>query len=111
VLAVGANEPILPVSIASVPTLQVTANCKCGCSTVWFGPDGEATIGHNLAEALASIGGETVTVIAWSQGTAIVGLEILAHGHTGSGLPNPLTVRGYGDASLAITGPPGPPIR
>ena len=96
VLAVGANEPPFPGAVASIPALQVTATCKCGCSTVWFGPDGDATVGRNLAEALASVGDEAVAVIVWSQGEAIVGLEIIGHGQTA--LPNPLSVRSYRDA-------------
>jgi hypothetical protein len=97
VLAVGANEPISPALVAAIPSLQVTATCKCGCATVWFGPDGEATLGHNLAEVVATAGGRSVSVIAWSQGDALVGLEVV--GHEGpAGLPNPLTVKGYGEA-------------
>ena len=96
VLAAGANEPLFKGAVASIPTLQVTATCKCGCSTVWFGPDGDATVGHNLAEALASIGDKTVAVIVWSQGKAIAGLEIIGHEQTG--LPNPLSVRSYSEA-------------
>jgi hypothetical protein len=96
VLAVGAHEPPFHGAVASIPTLKVTATCKCGCSTIWFGPDGDATIGHNLAEALATLGGETVTLIVWSQGEAVVGLEILGQERTG--LPSPLSVRSYGDA-------------
>lgn len=96
VLAIGSHKPIFHGVVASIPTLRVTATCKCGCSTVWFGPDGDGTIGHNLAEALATWGGETVTLIVWSQGEAVAGLEII--GQEQSGLPNPLSVRSYGDA-------------
>ncbi|WP_103074760.1 hypothetical protein [Solilutibacter silvestris] len=96
VLAIGANGPILPSSIASIPTLQVTDTCKCGCATVWFGPNGAATTGHNLAEVIALINNETVNVIVWSQGETIVGLEIVGYGQTG--LPDFLSVKPYCDA-------------
>jgi hypothetical protein len=98
VLSIGANEPISPALIAAVPSLQVTATCNCGCATVWFGPDGNATVAHNLAEVAASADGCPVTVIAWSQGDAIVGLEIVGYEEQPAGLPNPLTVRRYGEA-------------
>ncbi|MEF3082171.1 hypothetical protein V3391_08080 [Luteimonas sp. SMYT11W] len=95
VLAVGAKVPPGPALIASIPALSVTATCRCGCATIWFGPDGDATVGHLLAEAPASIDGASVAVIVWSQGDAIAGLEII--GYEASGLPGPLSVTGYGD--------------
>jgi hypothetical protein len=95
VLTVGASAPPNSAVLASIPALRVTATCRCGCSTLWFGPDGEATVGHNLAECLASISDETVAVIVWSHGDVIVGLEIV--GHEQAGLPAPFSVRGYRD--------------
>jgi len=96
-LEVGASEEISPGILASIAALRVTAGCKCGCATVWFGPDGDATVGHMLADALATSNGQEIQVIVWSQGNAIVGLELVGFG-TPALLPDAAFVRGYGAA-------------
>src|SRR5690349_7533240 len=96
VLAVGAMAPVSPEVLASIQSLQITATCKCGCATVWFGPDGDATIGQKLAEAVALSDGQQIAVIVWAQNNAIAGLELVGYGQIP--LPNPLSIRGYGDA-------------
>ena len=96
VLAVGALTPISQQVLASIHSLQVTATCKCGCAKVWFGPDGDATIGQNLAEAVALSDHQKISVIAWAQNGVIAGLELIGYGKVP--LPNPLTIRSYSDA-------------
>lgn len=95
-LAVGALTPISQEVLASIHSLQVTATCKCGCATVWFGPDGDATIGQTLAEAVALSDRQKIAVIVWAQNGAIAGLELVGYGKMP--LPNPLTIRSYSDA-------------
>ncbi len=95
-LAVGALAPVSADAFASIHSLQVTATCKCGCATIWFGPDRDAAIGQILAEALASVDGQEVTVIVWAQNGVIAGLELTGAGQVA--LPNPLTIRSYSDA-------------
>ena len=96
VLVLGANDMISQAQIDSINSLEVTATCSCGCGTVWFGPAGESTNGHNLAEARASINAQPVDVIVWSQQDAIVGLEIVGYGQMG--LPELHTVKSFGNA-------------
>ena len=96
VLEVGAFAPVPSALRSTIPSLQVTATCKCGCATIWFGPDRDAALGHKLAEALATADGQVVTVMVWSQADSIVGLEFVGVGQVP--LPKPLSVRGYGDA-------------
>ncbi|RYF30871.1 MAG: hypothetical protein EOO23_04095 [Comamonadaceae bacterium] len=79
--------------IASVRYLQVTATCLCGCATVWFGPDGNASSGKIVADARATAGGEDIDVIVWSDQGAIVGLEFVGVGVVP--LPDPSSVRGH----------------
>lgn len=95
-LAVGALSPVSAAALASIHSLQVTATCKCGCATIWFGPDGDATTGQILAEAPALVGNQKVTVIVWAQNGVIAGLELAGAGQVS--LPNPLTIRSYSDA-------------
>ena len=78
--------------IASVRSLQVTATCRCGCATVWFGPDGAASTGKIVADVRATAGGEDIDVIVWSDQGAIVGLEFVGVGVVP--LPDPSSVRG-----------------
>ena len=96
VLAVGALTPISQEVLASIHSLHVTAACKCGCATVWFGPDGDATIGKNIAEAVALSGRQKIVIIVWAQNGAIAGLELVGYGKVP--LPNSLTIRSYSDA-------------
>ena len=68
--------------IASVSSLSVTALCKCGCSTVWFGPDGDGSNGRIVADALATSAGDNIGVIVWESHGSIVGLELVGPGAT-----------------------------
>ena len=95
-LQVGAIGEIEPSIFPSLRSLQVTANCKCGCATVWFGPKGDAANGRILAEALATSNGQNVSVIVWAEGTAIIGLEVVGPGSMP--LPEVATVRNYSEA-------------
>ena len=96
-LEVGAGRAIPSAIFDSLSSLQVTAMCKCGCATVWFGPKGDATVGEVLADAVATSNDQTVQVIVWSQGEAIVGLEVV--GVPGAlTLPVPSSVRSWGEA-------------
>ena len=95
-LRVGAAG-IVPASIfSSLHALQVTAHCKCGCATVWFGPKGDAANGHRLAEAQATSDGQDMQVLVWSEGESVIGLEVVGPGPMQ--LPEPRTIRGYGEA-------------
>ncbi len=96
VIQLGALEAIEPTVFSSLRSLQVTANCKCGCGTLWFGPKGDATVGHMLAHALGSSEGQVVELIVWSQGEAIVGLEVV--GPNSNSLPEARSVYNYREA-------------
>jgi hypothetical protein len=95
-LEVGAVRAVAPEVLSAIDTLQVTAGCKCGCATVWFGPTGDATVGQHLAGALATSDGQSIEVLVWSIGEAIVGLELVGHGAVA--LPDSTSVRSYADA-------------
>lgn len=82
---------LLPEAIDSVRSLRVTAPCKCGCATVWFGPQGDAANGVKVAEACGTWNGQTINVIVWSADGQIVGLEVVGAGAVG--LPDPASVR------------------
>lgn len=69
----------------------MTAPCKCGCATVWFGPQGDAANGVKVAEACGTWNGQTINVIVWSADGQIVGLEVVGAGAVG--LPDPASVR------------------
>ena len=96
-LEVGASRAISPAVLGCISSLQVTAACKCGCATVWFGPKGDATVGDVLADAVATSNGQTVQVIVWSQGEAIVGLEVVGHPNA-LALPPSSSVRSWSEA-------------
>jgi hypothetical protein len=49
-LEVAAVLPVSQAVLNNIDGLQVTALCSCGCRTVWFGPEGEASTGRILAE-------------------------------------------------------------
>jgi hypothetical protein len=66
--------------VATIQSLQVTANCNCGCATVWFGPDGDASGGKIVADARATSGDQDIDVIVWASQGAIVGLELVGVG-------------------------------
>ena len=66
--------------LASVQSLYVTATCDCGCATVWFGPDGDASNGKIIADARATADGSDIDVIVWFSAGAIVGLELVGVG-------------------------------
>ena len=95
-LAVGATGHIAPGMLAAIHTLQVTATCSCGCATVWFGPDGDAANGHQLADALATSDGQNISVLVWAIADEIVGLELVGVGAVP--LPDPASVRSYSEA-------------
>ena len=80
--------------VASVGSLNVTALRKCGCSTVWFGPDGDGSNGRIIADALATSAGQDVQVIIWERHGAIVGMELVGPGATP--LPDLDSVRPWG---------------
>ncbi len=81
-LEVAPTTNVSPDLIASVSSLSVTALCKCGCSTIWFGPDGDGSNGRIVAEAFATSAGEHIQVIVWERHGAIVGLELVGQGAT-----------------------------
>jgi len=95
-LAVGATAQVSSATVASVRNLRVTASCKCGCATIWFGPDGDSANGRKIADARATSEGQDIEVLVWSIDDAIVGLEFV--GPTPAALPDPASVRGYGVA-------------
>ena len=95
-LRVGATGVVSADIFSSLHTLQVTANCKCGCATVWFGPKGDAASGHRLAEAQAISNDQNLEVLVWSEGESVIGLELVGPGPMA--LPDALTIRGYGKA-------------
>lgn len=91
VLRVGAVGILSPEVVTSVRRLHVTATCKCGCATVWFGPKGDAANGNMAAEACGTWNGEAVDLIVWCIGEQIIGLEVV--GADSPGLPDPVSVR------------------
>lgn len=95
-LRVGAVTQVTPEMFAAIPSLHVTANCKCGCATIWFGPEGDASCGRMLADALATSGGQNVQVMVWAIENAIVGMELVGSGPVA--LPDASSVRSYSGA-------------
>jgi hypothetical protein len=95
-LRVGALTQIAPELFAAIPFLHVTANCKCGCATIWFGPKGDASNGRMLADALATSAGQDIQVMVWAIEEAIVGLELVGPGPIA--LPDASSVRSYSGA-------------
>jgi hypothetical protein len=92
-LQVAPSKEISPEIFASIQGLMVTATCDCGCATVWFGPDGDASIGRIWADARATAAGEGIDLIIWGSDEAIVGLELVGVGKTP--LPKVESVRGH----------------
>lgn len=84
ILLVGLVGTLPPGAFVTARQLRVTARCKCGCSTVWFGPDGDAASGIKAAEACGTWNGETVDLIVWATEGQIVGLEVVCPGKPGS---------------------------
>ena len=78
---------------ASIRSLQVTATCKCGCATLWFGPDGDASTGAILADARGTSDGRDMDLIVWFSEGAIVGLELV--GVDATSLPTIESIRGH----------------
>jgi hypothetical protein len=95
-LRVGALTQIALELFAAIPFLHVTANCKCGCATIWFGPKGDASNGRMLADALATSAGQDIQVMVWAIEEAIVGLELVGPGPIA--LPDASSVRSYSGA-------------
>jgi hypothetical protein len=90
-LQVGPLGTLSPEAVSAIRGLCVTASCKCGCATVWFGPKGDATLGIKVAEACGTWSGGSVDIIVWSADGQIVGLELVGAGPVG--LPDPASVR------------------
>ncbi|QNK01353.1 hypothetical protein [Dyella telluris] len=88
---IGAVGNLSPETVASIRQLSVTATCKCGCATVWFGPKGDAAKGSIAAEACGTWNGVTIDIIVWCTDGQIVGLEVVGAGKVG--LPDPTSVR------------------
>ena len=80
VLEIAPTGNATPMLAASIRALHVTAGCKCGCATVWFGPHGDASTGKIVADARATAGGQDIDVIVWASQGAIVGLELVGTG-------------------------------
>jgi hypothetical protein len=95
-LEVAAVLPVSQEVLNSIDALQVTALCSCGCRTVWFGPEGEASIGRILADGWFQTAGGSVGVIVWLDREIIVGLELVYFDGDPTVLPNPEDIRGYG---------------
>ncbi len=93
VLEVGLKTGASKSLAASVSSLNVTALCKCGCATVWFGPDGDGSNGKIVAEAMATSAGDNIEVLVWERNGAIVGLELVGPG--ANPLPDPDSVRSW----------------
>ena len=94
-LQVGAVASVSPEMMGTVAKLKVTASCRCGCATVWFGPDRDEALGTKAAEACGTWNGETIDIVVWSDDGQIVGMEVAGAGS--GGLPDPASVRRYED--------------
>lgn len=92
-LQVGSKSAPSAAASASISELRVTASCKCGCATVWFGPKGDAENGVMAAEACGTWAEQTIGVIVWVVDDQIVGLELTGAGAVG--LPDPASIRPY----------------
>ena len=79
VLKVAPTQEIPAEALASLRSLQVTATCKCGCGTLWFGPDGDGSTGSILADGRGTADGRDMDLIVWFNQGAIVGLELVGH--------------------------------
>jgi hypothetical protein len=101
-LQVGALPSPSEAALASISDLRVTASCKCGCATVWFGPKGDAANGTMAAETCGTWADQTVGVIVWVDDDQIVGLEVVGAGAVG--LPDPASVRPYEEYFRATSG-------
>jgi hypothetical protein len=78
---------------STVRSLRVTATCKCGCGTLWFGPDGDASTGVILADARGTAEGGDMDLIVWFNQGAVVGLELV--GVDAVSLPAIDSIRGH----------------
>ena len=92
-LQVGPIGTLSREAVSAIRGLCVTASCKCGCATVWFGPQGDAdaALGTKVAEACGTWNGGSVDIIVWSADGQVVGLELIGAGPVG--LPDPMSVR------------------
>jgi hypothetical protein len=93
VIAVGATGEINDDILSSTSSLNVTAQCQCGCATVWFGPKGDAASGRIVAQAFGSVDEEHVEVIVWMDEGVLVGLELV--GPRRASLPSVESIRAY----------------
>src|SRR4051812_40397353 len=85
VLRVGATAPVPPEVREGICALTVSASCKCGCGTIWFGPKGDAATGEKIGWAVGGFGEKIVELIAWWNGRQLLGLEVV--GPPGESLP------------------------
>ena len=77
-ISVAPTDRAATAKLEALGNLQVTAYCDCGCGTVWFGPDGNASNGPLLADAVATSDGEFVQLLVWgSESGEIIGLEVV----------------------------------
>jgi hypothetical protein len=95
VLAVGAKGGISDDVLSSTRSLNITAECQCGCATIWFGPRGDAASGRIVAEAFGRADEEHVEVIVWIDEGILVGLEIV--GGLQPPLPSIESIQAYPD--------------
>lgn len=77
VLQVAPTREVPDEVLASLASLRVTGTCKCGCGTLWFGPEGEASAGSILADGRGTADGRDMDLIVWFDQGAIVGLELV----------------------------------
>ena len=95
-ISVAPTNRAATASLTALDTLQVTAYCGCGCGTVWFGPDGNRSNGHLLADAIATSNGEHVQLLVWgSEAGEIIGLEVVGFGLDPAPLPKLDSVHAY----------------
>jgi len=95
-LQVAPTKGVAPEVFASVASLHVTAICKCGCGTLWFGSDGDASTGIILADARGTADGRDMDLIVWFNQGSIVGLELI--GVNALSLPQITSIRPHGVA-------------
>ena len=93
ILEVAATQEVPAEVLASLSSLRVTATCKCGCGTLWFGPDGDASTGSILADGRGTANGRDMDLIVWFSHGAIVGLELV--GHEACSLPELGSIRAH----------------
>jgi hypothetical protein len=77
-ISVAPTDRAATAKLTALGYLRVTGHCDCGCGTVWFGPDRNASNGALLADAVATSDGEFVQLLVWgSESGEIIGLEVV----------------------------------